>query len=61
MDVGWFMPWFYPFVKYRFPQLQRSESLNLEQIGGGVLELALTVFAALVISRLLWLARKKCH
>jgi len=61
MDVGWFMPWFYPFVKYRFPQLQRSESLNLQQIGGGGLELALIVFAALVISRLLSLARKKCH
>ena len=60
LDVGWFMPWFYPFVKYEFPQLERSESFNWQQIGAGFLELALVVLAASVILCLLsWLSRRR--
>jgi hypothetical protein len=60
LDVGWFMPWFYPIVKYEFPQLERSESFNWQQIGAGFLELTLVVLAASVILCLLpWLNKRR--
>jgi hypothetical protein len=60
LDVGWFMPWFYPFVKYNFPHIQRSDSFNLQQIGEGFLELVLIVLAVLAISIVLSLIGDRC-
>jgi len=51
MDVGWFVPWFYPFVRYDFPDLKFGETFRWYQVGGLFMELA---FAVLVVSLALW-------
>jgi hypothetical protein len=51
MDVGWFLPLFYPFIDYDFPDAKFSETFRWYQVAGLFLEL---VFALLLVSLGVW-------
>ena len=55
-DVGWFMPWLYPFVKYDFPQLEFWDTFRWYQAAGLFMELALIILA---VSILLWFSSRR--
>ncbi len=48
-DLGWFMPWFYPFVKYDFPQLEFKDAFTWYQVAGLFVQLALVVSAVSLV------------
>lgn len=54
LDLGWFVPWFYPFVRYDFPQLEFADSFRWSRHAvGGVFELSAVVLAIFLV---LWLS-----
>ena len=55
-DVGYFTPWFYPFVEYDFPQPEFWDTFTLVNVIGTFMELALVILA---ISLLLWLSSRR--
>jgi len=54
-DVGWFIPWLYPFVKYDFPQLEFWDAFRWYEVAGLFMELA---FVTLAMSLLLWFSSR---
>ena len=56
-DLGYLIPWFYPFVKYDFPHLEFWDTVRWYQAAGLLMELTLVILA---MSLLLWfLSRRK--
>ena len=50
LDIGWFIPWFYPFARYNFPQVDFADRISWSDVGEAAIELAailLAIFLAL--------------
>jgi len=59
-DVGYFIPWFYPFVEYDFPQPEFWDTLTLGNVIGTFMELALVLLLViLAVSLLRWLLSRR--
>ena len=59
-DVGYLIPWFYPFVKYDFPQPKFWETFTLGNVIGTFMELALVILLViLAVSLLRWLSSRR--
>jgi len=54
-DIGWFIPWLYPFVRYDFPQLEFTDTISWSMVVGELLEALVIVLA---ISLVLWLSSR---
>lgn len=58
-DVGWFIPWFYPFVQYNFPEWGFWDAFEWYQVAGLFTELAMVMLIACVVFWLLNLRKKR--
>ena len=55
-DLGWFVPWFWPFVRYDFPQLEFADTFQWSEVGWLAIELSAVVLGVSVVSLVLWLS-----